>query len=157
MLLGRRQQRLAEHRQPGRVHRELAARRAPHDALDADQIAEIEQPQHRHLVGGQEILVAEDLDLAGLVVQVDEHAGIADRQDPARDRDLVLGHGAGRQVAVFRVERGGIGRAGKAVRIGVDPELLQLMELGEPRFSKLVSFFLFRLFRHRPTPLTGAI
>src|SRR5665213_2300010 len=80
-LLRQRQERLGQHREVARIDGELAARRAPDNALDPDDVAEIEQLEEAQALGRQDVLVAEDLDLAGAVVQIDEHAAVADGAD----------------------------------------------------------------------------
>ena len=60
MLLGQRQQRLRENLDLAAVDGELAARRAAHDARRADDIADIEEPHERELLGRKVVLVIED-------------------------------------------------------------------------------------------------
>src|SRR6185437_16610344 len=62
IFLRQRQQRLGRSRDLGGIDRQFAARRAPHLAFDADDVAEIEQLQERDLFRREEILVTEDLD-----------------------------------------------------------------------------------------------
>ena len=90
--------------------------------------------------------MAEDLDLAGGIVQVDEHAAVADGADAAGDRDPILGLGAGRQPGIAPLELPRLGGARKAVGVGIDAELPQPRQLGQPRRAKLVFFAVF--FRH---------
>ena len=141
ILLGKRAQRLGQHRQMLGVDGQLAARRAPHEPLDADQIADIEQLQQRQVVGAQIVLVRENLDFSRGVVQVDEHAAVADRADAARDADALAGLGAGRRVGVAPVEFGGLVLARKADRIRVDAHTAQRFELVEPHPAERVVGF----------------
>ncbi len=82
--------------------------------------------------------MAEDLDLARGVVQVDEHAAVAHRADPAGDPDALVGLGAGRQRGMPRVEFGGLMAARKADRVGVDPHAAQRFELVEPHAAERI-------------------
>src|SRR5439155_11491760 len=77
------------------------------------------------------ILVAEDLDLARGVMQVDEHAVVAHRADPPGDPRLVVGLGPDRQSGIALVELGGLIAARKADRIGIDPHAAQRLQLVE--------------------------
>ncbi len=95
------------------------------------------------------MLVAEDLDLARHVVQVDEHAAVAVGADAAGDGDALGGDGAVRQVGVPPLERRRIMAAREAVRIGIDAERLQPGELVEPRAAELVFLVVvFAIVRH---------
>ena len=138
ILLGERPQRFCEQRDFRRVDRQFAAWRAAHEALDADQIANVEQAHERELLGREMILVAEDLDLARGIVQVDEHAAVAHRADAAGDPHALLGLGASRQIGVAGFELGRFGGAGEADRIGVDAERLQCRELFQAHPAKRI-------------------
>ena len=113
-------------------------RRAPHEPLDPDQIADIEQLQQRQVVGAQIVLVRENLDFSRGVVQVDEHAAVAHRADAARDADAVAGFGPGRDIGVAPVEFGGLVLAREADRIRVDAHPAQGFELVEPHPAERV-------------------
>ena len=82
--------------------------------------------------------MAEDLDLAGSVVQVDEHAAVAHRANTAGDPHALLGLGASRQIGVAGFELGRFGGAGEADRIGVDAERLQCRELFQAHPAKRI-------------------
>ncbi len=85
---------------------QLAARGAAHQTVDADQIADIEQPDDRQPDGIEQVAVAEDLDLARGVVEIDEHAAVADGADPSGDAHPFAGLGAGGERGMTPIERG---------------------------------------------------
>jgi len=143
IFLGQRPQRLRQHCQRDGVDGQLAARRPPDPALDADQIADIQEAQQRQVFGGQKVLVAEDLDLAGGVMQVDEHAAVADRPNPPGDADLFLGLRAGRESGVALLQRGGLVRPREAHRIGIDAHAAQRGEFFQPDPAKRIVLFAF--------------
>src|ERR1700733_922251 len=75
--------------------------------------------------------MAEDLDLAARIVQVDEHAAVADRPDAAGDAYRVGGLVARRQRCVTLLQRRRIVATLVAGRIRFDAELAQRVELGK--------------------------
>src|SRR5277367_4618287 len=79
IFLGKRTQGLRQDRDGASVNGQLATRGAANGSLYPDQIADIEQANRRQPVRSEEVSVAEDLDLARGVVQVDEHPAVADR------------------------------------------------------------------------------
>ncbi len=151
-FLRQRQQRLGKDRHLAAVDRELAARRAAHDALDADEIAEIQQLYQRQLLGRKIVLVAEDLDLAGDIVEIDEHAAVADGADATRHGDAILGDRARRQRSIARLQFLGFGTALEAIGIGVDAQRLERLELLDPRGAELIVGFCFPVFGHSVLP-----
>ena len=66
--------------------------------------------------------MAKDLDLARGIVQVDEHAAVADRAYPPGDPDPFGGLGARRQRGMAGLERCRLVGTGEFVGVGVDPE-----------------------------------
>ena len=106
ILLGKGAQRLREDRHPGGVDRELAARRAPNQTLDADQIADVEQPHDADRLGTRQVPMGKNLDLARGIVQIDEHAAVAHRADAAGDANVLFGLGAGGEIGVALIEIG---------------------------------------------------
>ena len=66
--------------------------------------------------------MAKDLDLARGVVQVDEHAAVADRAYAPGDADALAGLGARRQRRMAGLERCRFVGTGEFVGVGVDPE-----------------------------------
>jgi hypothetical protein len=119
ILFRQRQQRLRQHLDALGVDRELAPRCPPHHALDADDVAEIDELHQCELIGREKIFVAEDLDLARSVVQVDEHAAVADGADAPGDRDTLAAAGAGREPRMPALDRLRLDRAREAVGVGV--------------------------------------
>ncbi len=82
--------------------------------------------------------MAEHLDLARDVVQVDEHAAVAHGADPAGDPHPLGCLGPGRQPGMAPFELGRLIGAGKGIGIGVDPERLEPVELGEADFAQRI-------------------
>src|SRR5438045_28988 len=82
--------------------------------------------------------MAEDLDLAGGIVQVDEHAAVAVGADTPRDAHSVLGLGAGRQGGIALFQRRGLVGPLEADRIGLDPHATQRFQLAEPHLAKRI-------------------
>ena len=137
-LLGQRAQGLGQDGEGGGVDRQLAARGAAHQPFDADQIADVEEP-HRGEPGRiDEVAMAEHLDLAGGVVQVDEHAAVAHGADPAGDTHPLGGLGPGRQPGMAPFELGRLIGAGERIGIGVDPERLEPVELGQADIAQRI-------------------
>ena len=79
----------------------------------------------RQRLGAEQVAVAEDLDLAGGVVQVDEHAAVAHRPDAAGDPHAIVGFDACRQPGIASFELGRLMGALEAIGIWVDPERLE--------------------------------
>src|SRR5262249_8737775 len=123
---------------------ELAARRAADMSGDADEVAEIQELHEGELLGVEELLVAEDLNLARGIVEVDEHAAIAVGADAAGQGDLVRRRRAGRQLGIFALGLPRQVAALETVGEGVDPLGLERLQLLQPDAAKLV------LFRHYP-------
>ena len=132
IFLGQGAQRFCEQRDFRRVDRQFAAWRAAHEALDADQIANVEQAHERELLGREMILVAEDLDLARGIVQVDEHAAVAHGADAAGDANALLCFDAGGQIGVALIELGRFGSARKGDGVRLDPHIAQRGKLFQP-------------------------
>ena len=87
--------------------------------------------------------MAEDLDLAAGVVEIDEHAAVADGADASRDCDLVLGLGARREPGIALLELFRHRGDGEAIGIGVDAHRAQRFELLDPREAERVFFVAF--------------
>ena len=113
------------------VDGQLAARGAAHQPLDPDQIADIEQTQRRQPCGIEKVAMAEDLDFARGVMQVDEHAAVAHGLDPAGDAHPLGGLRAGRQSGMAPLDLGRLVGAGEGVGVGVDPERPEPVELAQ--------------------------
>src|SRR6185437_10505044 len=142
-FLRQRQQRLGQHRHLAAVDRELAARRAADDALDADEIAQIQELHESELLGREMVLVAEDLDLAARIVEIDEHAAVADRADAPRDRDAILRFGTRGETGIARLQLLRRCRDGEAIGIRIDAHRAQRFELLDPRETERVFFVAF--------------
>ena len=138
IFLGQGAQRFCEQRDFRRVDRQFAAWRAAHEALDADQIANVEQAHERELLGREMILVAEDLDLARGIVQVDEHAAVAHGADAAGDANALFGLGAGGEIGVALIEIGRLGIARKGDGVRLDPHIAQRGKLFQPHPAQRV-------------------
>src|ERR1700720_3380202 len=93
------------------------------------------------------ILVAEDLDLARGVVQIDEHAAVAQRADAAGDAPRIAGFLARGQRRVARVERRRHIAAGKPDRIRIDPLLAQRLELLQANRAQRIVTIIHAVFR----------
>ena len=114
VLLGQRQERLHEQPDRARLHRKLVGPGAEHDALDRDDIPEIEPLEFREPTLRQVVSTHVDLDISGDVAQMRER-GLAHEtagHQPSRDRHgdrlvlQVLGGCAGEarmQVAGLRI------------------------------------------------------
>src|SRR6185312_10948243 len=89
------------------------------------------------------ILVAEDLDLAGRVMKIDEHAAVADGANASRDVDPVLCLGAGRKPGIALLELFRRRGDGEAIRVRVDAHRAQRFELLDPREAERVIFVAF--------------
>ena len=72
VLLGRRAQRLGEQRPAVDPQRELAALRPERDALDADQVPEVEPDEPLERLLAEHVLARVELDPAGAVLEVEE-------------------------------------------------------------------------------------
>jgi len=105
IFLGQWPQCLGQHAQRGGVDGQFAARGAPDQPLDPDQVADIEHAQNGEARLGQKILVAENLNFAGRIVQIDEHAAVAHRPDAAGDSHLLAGFGARGQLGMAPVDQ----------------------------------------------------
>ncbi len=123
---------LGEHRDRDGVDRQFAARGAPHVALDPDQIADVEQPHRGEVGDAQKVAMAENLDLARGIVQIDEHAAVADRADPPSYPHALAGFRTGREVGMPGLDLGSFVAARERIGIGIDAEFLETVELGEP-------------------------
>ncbi len=138
VLLGQRPQGFGQHRNRRSVDRQFAARGAADEALDPDQVADIEQPNGCQPLRVEVVAVAEDLDLARGVVQVDEHAAVADCTDAPGNADALARLRARRQSRMPAFELCRLLGAGKCVRVRVDPERLQSVELGKTGGSQRI-------------------
>ena len=138
-----RQQRLGKDGHLTGVDRQLAARGAADDALDTDQVAEIEQLHQRDLFGRQEIFVVENLDFTGRVMEVDEHAAVAVGADTAGHGDLILGHRPDRQIGIARFQIFRLGAALEAIGIGIDPHRPDCLQFLDPRRAEQIVVFAF--------------
>ncbi len=94
------------------------------------------------------ILVAENLDLAAGIVEIDEHAAVADGADAPCHRDAVLRLGPGRQPGIALLQLLGRRGDGEAIGIGVDAQGAQRFELLDPRRAERVFFLFFAFFSH---------
>ena len=120
-LLGQRAQGLGEHRELGRRHGELAAARAQDGAGGAEDVAQVELAEKRPRLLAEHVVAAEELDLAGDVLEHDEGrlALLAKGADAARDAHHVLGVGAVGKLGVALLELAGMRRDRGGYRVGV--------------------------------------
>ncbi len=98
-----------------------------------DPVAEVELAELREPVGSEPLAGGEQLDPAGLVLEVGEvePAVAAHPDDPAGQLRVLPGSLPRPGGVEALVQIGGPGVAVEADRVGVDPEPAQLLELGE--------------------------
>ena len=142
-LLGQREEALGQELERRRPDRQLVGLGAEQAALDADEVAEVEQLEHREVALGQRVLPDVDLDLRAAVREDQEVrlAEAANRQDAAGGagaRLLGLELLAGlRRVRLDQRRRWC--RCARTPRVRIDPEADQLLEILPP-LAQLVGF-----------------
>ncbi len=110
-LVGQGAHRLRKDRELGRRDGELTAAGADHGAGGLDDVARVDHAEDTPVVLAEHVDAAEDLDLAGAVLEHEEaHLALtALCADAARDGHDVLGVRAVREVRVALLELGGMG------------------------------------------------
>jgi hypothetical protein len=134
VLVGRRAQRLREQREAVDRERQLAAPRAEHGPVRADQVAEVEVEQLRHGLLAEHVHARVELHLARAVDDVEERrlALAAAGGEPARDARAHAGLLPVGELFVRRLDVGDPLDAGEGVRERVDPGGAELLELAPP-------------------------
>jgi hypothetical protein len=138
-LLRRWAQRLREHVEVRQAQRELAAARAKHRALGADQVAEVEAEQALELLLAELVDARHQLDAPGAVDEVQERrlALFAPRGQAAGDAPALAGLGAGFESFERRLDLGDRRKVRIGVRERVDPVLAECVELAPPGGEEL--------------------
>ena len=143
-LVGRRAQALGQQLVGLDAQGQLAAPRAEGDALDADDVAEVEVEQPRHRLVAEHVDAGLQLDAPRAVVEVEEgHLALAAAgvQAPG-DAVARLGVLAGGQVGVRGVDRADRRHARIGVRERVDAVGAKALELRPPRREELGALLL---------------
>ena len=139
VLVGRRAQRLGQHGEGGHPQRELAAARADRDAVDPDQVAEVEPDEQREAVLAQLVDARHQLDPARAVDKVEERRPprLAPRRQAPRDAVGHVGLLFRRELRMRGQHRGDRLDARERVRERIDPRRAQPLELRPPRGEQL--------------------
>ncbi len=135
VLVGRRAQRLGQHGVAGDPQRQLAAAGHEGQAVDADQITEIEVEQALHALGAKLVNAGLELDPARTVLEVQErHLALpAARGQPPGHPVADVGLVPGLQVVVGRPDVGDRLDPAELVRERVDPRLAERAQLAPAR------------------------
>src|SRR4051794_18827822 len=139
-LVGGRPQALGEDGEVVDAQAQLAAARAEREAVDADQVAEVELEELCHALRPEDVGLGLQLDAPGAVVEVEErHLALAAARVQAPGHAVALvGVLAGGQARVRGVNGGHRHDAGVRVRVGVDAGGAETLELLPPRGEQLV-------------------
>ena len=140
-FLRQRLQRLGNNVKLLRRHRKFAPGRPADKPGNADDVADVKTFQEFQVIFRQMRLMAENLNIAALVFQVDKHTVVSDRHCPARNRYPVFGILSGRQFLVFFLQRFGKAVRLKPVRIRIVAHFFKFRQLVQAALSLFTDFF----------------